>query len=251
MKRPAWLGGGGSRRTSAASWEPDELIVDAAMDERFRRVCAVWGDGRCEIARGYEVDRELRDRLLRLRHSGAVPARLVESSVSMEDIAAHWGGVRRAASGGEAGDRTASRLKAVFAAAAKAKASDVVFEIDSGRCRISCIVNDRKFALGEPLTAEDGAALTGFLFYGKEMGSAQTSYQRAAFQGFSVRAGGAVALPEKVTGLRCERGPHEPGGDHLYARLFYRDQIAEGTRLEDLGFSGAMKRPCSPRSGGR
>lgn len=236
MKLGQWLACAGSGARPAAAWEPDEMIVDPRMDERFRRLCAVFGDGRCVIARGYEVDRRLRDRLLDLRQSGAIPERLVETSVPMDEIAGHWG-----AAGAAGGERESGaeefRLKRLLAAAARAKASDVVFEIDSGQCRISCIVNDRKFALGEPLTGDDGRGLTGFLFYGKEMGSAQTSYQRAEFQGFSVRGGGSVPLPENVSGLRCERGPHEPAGDHLYARLFYRDQIAAGTRLEDLGFS--------------
>ena len=238
MRLSRWLAGLGSKPPPAASWEPDELIIHPRMDERFRRMCAVFGDGRCAIARGYEADRQLRDRLLELRQTGAIPERLVETGVPMEEIAGHWGAAGTAGRERESGVEE-MRLKRLLAAAAKAKASDVVFEIDSGQCRIFCIVNDRKFALGEPLTGDDGRGLTGFLFYGKEMGSAQTSYQRAEFQGFSVRAGGAVPLPEKVSGLRCERGPHEPAGDHLYARLFYRDQIAAGTRLEDLGFSAA------------
>ena len=79
--------------------------------------------------------------------------------------------------------------------------------------------------------------LTGFLFHCKDEGSAQTSYQRSAFQGFSIRAGGQVPLPATVSALRCQRGPHEPDGDHLFARLFYRDRIERGTTLERLGFS--------------
>ena len=236
MRISGWFGSGGSRNGGGKAWKPDELIVHGRMDARFRRVCAVFGGGGCEIARGYEADPGLRARLLELRQMGAIPARLVESSVSMEAIAAYWGASGSGATEGEIAG-AGVRVKRLFDLAAKAGAADVVFEIEGGQCRISAIVNDRKFPLSEPLTAEDGAALTGFLFYGKEMGSAQTSYQRASFQGFSVRAGGAVPLPENVTALRCERGPHEPRGDHLYARLFYRDQIKEGTRLEDLGFS--------------
>ena len=121
--------------------------------------------------------------------------------------------------------------------AAAARASDVVFENDGGLCRVHGIVNDRKLQLAAPMPADEGRELMGFLFHCKDEGSAQTSYQRSAFQGFSVRAGGQVPLPATVSALRCQRGPHEPDGDHLFARLFYRDRIEKGTTLESLGFS--------------
>ncbi len=105
------------------------------------------------------------------------------------------------------------------------------------RVRLHGIVNDRKLQLAEPLPADEGREVMGFLFHCKDEGSAQTSYQRSAFQGFSIRAGGQVPLPATVSALRCQRGPHEPDGDHLFARLFYRDRIERGTTLESLGFS--------------
>ena len=87
------------------------------------------------------------------------------------------------------------------------------------------------------MPADEGREAMGFIFHCKDEGSAQTSYQRSAFQGFSVRAGGQVPLPATVSALRCQRGPQEPDGDHLFARLFYRDRIEKGTTLESLGFS--------------
>ena len=214
------------------------LIRSGAMDQRFRRICAVYADGRCLIARGYEADPGLRTALVELKQQGVLPDILVEETVTMEEIAGYWNasGAGFGEGGGivdEAIIRSAGRL---FEAAAAARASDLIFEREGGVCRISVIVNDRKLFV-QSLTVEEGSALTGYLFYSKDGGSAQTSYQHRSFQGFSIRAGAAVPLPAAVSGLRCERGPHEPDGDHLFVRIFYRDRIAVGTTLEDLGFS--------------
>jgi len=165
-----------------------------------------------------------------------VPERLSEETASIEEIVACWHAARRSATGG--GDAAvADRVRRLFEDAAAARASDVVFENDRGLCRVFGIVNDRKLPLAEPLPAEQGREAMGFLFHAKDEGSAQTSYQRASFQGFSIRAGGSVPLPASVSALRCQRGPHEPDGDHLFARLFYRDRIEPGMTLGRLGFS--------------
>ena len=196
---------------------------------------------RCLIAEGHETDRRLRAALLALRRDrgtpwyGSAPARLVEQTASLEEIADCWRKADHETSGGEA--PAARRVRMLLEEAAAARASDIVFENDGGMCRVHGIVNDRKLALVEPLPADEGREAMGFLFHCKDEGSAQTSYQRGAFQGFSVRAGGQVPLPATVSALRCQRGPHEPDGDHLFARLFYRDRIAKGTTLESLGFS--------------
>ena len=240
MKRAtgAWLGRGARQTASGAG---AALIRHPAMDDWVRRVCAVHADGRCLIAEGHESDSRLRAALLALRRDrgtpwyGGAPDRLVEESASLEEIAERWRAAERADAGGEA--PAARRVRELFEEAAAARASDVVFENDGGLCRVHGIVNDRKLALAEPLPADEGRELMGFLFHCKDEGSAQTSYQRGAFQGFSIRAGGQVPLPATVSALRCQRGPHEPDGDHLFARLFYRDRIAKGTTLESLGFS--------------
>ena len=204
------------------------------MDDWVRRVCAVHADGRCLIAEGHESDRRLRAAPLALRRDGSVPARLTERTASLDEIAECW----RAADREKSGEAPAARrVRMLFEEAATARASDVVFENDGGLCRVHGIVNDRKLQLAEPLPADEGREVMGFLFHCKDEGSAQTSYQRSAFQGFSIRAGGQVPLPATVSALRCQRGPHEPDGDHLFARLFYRDRIERGTTLESLGFS--------------
>ena len=234
MRRPvaSWLGRGTEKTAPEGA---AALIRHPAMDEWVRRVCAVHADGRCLIAEGHESDRRLRAALMELRRSRGMPARLIERSASLEEIAECWRAAERE-EGGEA--PAARRVRSLFEEAAAARASDVVFENDGGLCRVFCIVNDRKLPLVEPMPADEGREAMGFLFHCKDEGSAQTSYQRSAFQGFSVRAGGQVPLPATVSALRCQRGPHEPDGDHLFARLFYRDRIEKGTTLESLGFSG-------------
>lgn len=238
MKRRPFRWFGGLRRPPAPDRAPaaGTLLRHAAMDARFRRICAVYADGRCLIAAGYEADNRLRAALLALRRDGSVPERLAEETAALEAIAACWeAGRPGAAGGGEA--PVARRIGRLLEDAAAARASDVVFENAGGLCRVHGIVNDRKLPLAEPMPAEEGREAMGFLFHCKDEGSAQTSYQRGAFQGFSVRAGGPVPLPATVSALRCQRGPHEPDGDHLFARLFYRDRIERGMTLERLGFS--------------
>ena len=207
-----------------------------AMSARFRRLCAVFADGRCLIAEGYEADDRLRLDLVALREAGAIPAVLTEESATLEEIAALW---REAGEGGAAvdGGGAARRLRSLLADAAAARASDVVFEQGQDDCKVFCIVNDRKLPLSAPLTPEEGRRVMGFLFHCKDEGSSQTSYRRSSFQGFSIRAGGSVPLPGGISALRCERGPHDPDADHLFARLFYTDRLDADMTLERLGFS--------------
>ena len=233
----ARLGSDGRGREQAGLPAPDLPIRAPAMDARFRRLCAVFPDGRCLIAEGYEPDDRLRLALVALREAGAVPPVLAEESATLEEIAALWRaqGTGAAAGGGAA----ARRLGRLLADAAAARASDVVFESGRDACRVFVIVNDRKLPLCAPLTAEEGRGIMGFVFHCKDEGSSQTSYRRASFQGFSIRAGGPVPLPGGISALRCERGPHDPDADHLFARLFYRDRLDEEMTLERLGFSEA------------
>ena len=237
MRLPRVLPGRNGNGHAAAAGMP-VLIRHDEMDARFRRVCAVFGDGRCAVAEGYGLDSQLRTALKRLQRDGAIPAGLREESASLEEIAAYWNDADTAS---RPVDESAipRRLRALVEAASEVRASDIVFEMAGGACTVSVIVNDRRRTLGERLTEAEGRQLTGFLFHSKEEGTGQTSYQRSSFQGFSVRAGGTVPLPARVSGLRCQRGPHEPEGDHLVARIFYRDQLKPGTTVQSLGFREA------------
>ena len=245
-----WLGGlrtvtaalgagrGGVRQGSHGTVETGSGVPlrVPAMSARFRRLCAVFADGRCLIAEGYEADDRLRLDLVALREAGTIPAVLTEESATLEEIAALW---RTAGAGGAAvdGGGAPRRLRSLLVDAAAARASDVVFEQGLDDCKVFCIVNDRKLPLSAPLTPEEGRRVMGFLFHCKDEGSSQTSYRRSSFQGFSIRAGGSVPLPGDISALRCERGPHDPDADHLFARLFYTDRLDEDMTLEGLGFS--------------
>ena len=233
-----WLGHrqAGPVQSGAPAGAADMPIQSPAMDARFRRLCAVFADGRCLIAEGYEPDDRLRLQLLALREAGVIPPVLAEESAALQEIAALWRAHGSAAA--SEGGAPARRIARLLADAALARASDVVFENGRDACRVFAIVNDRKLPLCAPLTSEEGRGIMGFLFHCKDEGSSQTSYRRASFQGFSIRAGGPVPLPEGVSALRCERGPHDPDADHLFARLFYQDRLDMEMTLERLGFSG-------------
>ena len=211
------------------------LIRHRTMDRAFRARAAVYGDGRLLLAQGHVHDRDLRSRLQALRRSGAVPPSLVEEAVPAEAVAAAW----RDATG----DGTASaaelggRLLDLLRTAADARASDFIIEWNpAAGTDVQAIVNDRKILI-DHLPASEGPPLLSFLFHAKDEGSQQSSYRRTAFQGYSVTASGDLRLPAGVTALRCQRGPHDGGGDHCYARLLYADRIGNDRTLEDLGFT--------------
>ena len=227
MNLPAIFG-----RSAPAQRKPVAFLAD---HERLSRIAAVWRDGRCLVARGYERDQQLRDALAQLQAKKRVRGTLRITTTTLAEIDKAWGHDMHTARKGGATElrKVAARI---FREAAVARASDVIFELSSESCLVYAIVNDAKLPLGHPLMVDEGAAVMGYLFHSKDEGSSQTSYQRGEFQGFSIRAGGAVDLPDSVSGLRCQRGPHDPDGDHMFCRLFYRDQLQQGMTLEHLGF---------------
>ena len=234
-----WLRGELGLREKRPAADGSGLVRWARMDAGFREKCAVWIDGRCLVAEGYSNDSHVREVLVALRRTGVLTGRLRQETATLSEVAAVW-----EESAGAARDRmddvdpeVAEGLRAIFTEAAKAKAADVEFEMSGTDCKVYAIVNDRKLQVRAPLTREMGRRLTHFLFYIKDAGSQQTGWQRNSFQGFSVRSGPLFRLPEGISALRCQRGPHEPDGDHLFARLFYRDQIELGKTLGDLGLS--------------
>ena len=210
------------------------LVQWSRMDDAFRVRCAVWGNGRCVIAEGYSGDMHVRTVLLDLKRTGVVPGGLREEVGTLSEIAAAWSGE----DGGEVdtNPEMVERLLRLFAEAAKARAADVVFEMGSADCRVFAIVNDRKFAVGAPLALKEAKAMTGFIFWSRDEGSRQTGWQRQSFQGFSVRPSRKLPLAPQIASLRCQRGPHEPDGDHLFCRMFYREMVSKDMTLEGLGF---------------
>lgn len=216
---------------------PSGLVRWERMDERFRERCAVWSDGRVLIAEGYGNDPDVGEVLVGLQRAGAVRGPLREEAATLREVAEVWRGSRGGAKRLEADSRVVEGLVGIFGEAAKARAADVVFQKGPSDCRVFAIVNDRKLPLGQPMTVREADQVFGFLFFVKDEGSRQTSLQRASFQGFSVRRSEVFPLPEEIAALRCEAGPDEPEGHHLYIRLFYRDQVGGKKTLEDLGFT--------------
>ena len=69
-----------------------------AGHERLRQIAALWPDGRCLIARGYEGDHELAGEIDRLQQRHKIPDVLSRRSGTLEDVAAAWSGRRVPAS---------------------------------------------------------------------------------------------------------------------------------------------------------
>ena len=223
-------------REKAPELMPSGLLRWDRMDDRFRERCAVWSDGRVMIADGYGHDLEVREVLVELQRAGALPDALSEDVGTLQEIAEVWRGNRVQGEGLEVDPLVVEGLVGLFTVAARARASDVVFERGPDDCRVYAIVNDRKRSLGSAMTVREAEKAFGLLFFVKDEGSRQTSLQRASFQGFSVRRSEVFPLPAEITALRCQAGPHEPDGHHLFIRLFYRDMGGKKT-LEDLGFA--------------
>ena len=215
---------------------PSGLLRWERMDERFRERCAVWSDGRVVMAEGYEDDLDVREVLAELQRQGVLPEVLHEETGTLQEVAEIWRGNRVEGQRLEVNARIVQGLVGIFEVAARARASDVVFEKGADDCRVYAIVNDRKRPLGSAMTVREADQVFGFLFFVKDEGSRQTSLQRGSFQGFSARRSEDFPLPREISALRCQMGPHEPDGHHLFVRLFYRDQVGGRKTLEDLGF---------------
>ena len=89
---------------------------------RLRQIAAVWRDGRCVIARGYENDRDLWREIDRLKQRHRVRGKLRQEAGTLEDVARAWSGT---AETGRvlAADNLKARLSAIFGEAATARAS--------------------------------------------------------------------------------------------------------------------------------
>ena len=241
----AWLG----LKERPPRVDPSGLVRWDRMDDAFQATCAVWADGRCLIADGYAMDEHVRGVLGALQATGAVPARLREQIVPLERVAEAWGRVRGEGLAKIADPRTVDRVFDIFAKAVEAEGDDLVIEVGTEDTRVKVCVNDRKIQIGKPLTVQEGEQMIEHLMYGRDEGSGQTGTVRQSFQGFSLKAG-EVKLPEQITALRCQRGPHAPGGQHLFARMFVGERMKEGTTLQTSGSATRLPR-YSGKSGCR
>ena len=200
-------------------------------------MCAVFEGGEYWYARSYEREAWLLSEIATLELARAIPAETSRRIVEIEEIGRAWKGAEELR---EVVDEETRKLERVLRVAADARASDLVIETDEVACRVFAIINDRKLQIGEKWRAEEGRRVMRKLFYFKEQGSQQTSYQERVCQGFAVRDHAELRLPAKVSGLRGQRGPSEPAGEHMFLRLFYRDTL-ENLSLAHLGFEAEQR----------
>ncbi len=213
----------------------NNIIDHKNMTPEFRGLCAVSDEGQCLIVSGYVNDPKLRTDIMALQHKGVIPKSLIEKLVSPEEIAEAYNDRHEVTM---ATDKAVERITAILLEATDAKASDVIFELVGDSCVVSAIVNDKKIRMGDPLIHADGDSIMKRLFLAREGATGQTSYQIQEFQGFSIRPGNMeVPLPPGISGIRGERGPHEPDGDHMFLRLFFKNTVKEEPNLSDLGFT--------------
>ena len=216
----------------------DGLVEWDRMDEDFKSKCAVWADGRCILAEGYDGDPHVREILLGLRHSGVVPEVLRERRGTLEEVAAAWRGGEEVRGSRMADPEKEEKLYRVLEQAIEAEADDVLLEKGATNCRVFVIVNNRKLALGAPMTAAEGDWIVNYLFYCKHPGSRQSGVVKHEFQGWGVGSS-EMRMPEKIAALRVERGP-DVNGEHTAIRIFAKGRVSDDMTLEKLGFSAEV-----------
>lgn len=221
-----------------------DVVVDKRMSDELRDVFVAFADGTHWFAEGYEREPWVLSEIAVLVRRKAIPAETERRIVELEEIRAARTSARIVDG---TPDETARRIEGVLAVAAGARASDLVLEVGEASGRACAIVNDRKYRIGDRWRAEEVRRAMRKLFYLKEGGSQQTTYQDHRDQGFSLRSPEGLRLPSKVAALRAERGPHEPGGEHMFLRIFYSDTLMN-VSLERLGFTAAerevLERQC-------
>ena len=221
-----------------------DVVLDKRMSAELRDVFVPFADGMHWFAEGYEREPWVLSEIAVLQRQRAIPAETERRIVELEEIRA----IRTSARIVDGtSDETARRIEGALVVAAGARASDLVLEVGEASGRACAIVNDRKYPIGDKWRAEEVRRAMRKLFYLKEGGSQQTTYQDHKDQGFSIRNPEGLRLPSKVAALRAERGPHEPGGEHMFLRIFYTDTLVN-VSLERLGFSApeceVLERQC-------
>ena len=116
----------------------------------------------------------------------------------------------------------------------------MVFENDGTECVVFALVNDSKLRIGHPIVADEAAQIMGFLFHAKDEGSAQTSYQRAEFQGFSIRSVAATYNCRPLCRACAASEVRTIPMETISLRgCSISDQLASGMTVQKLGFSEA------------
>lgn len=211
-----------------------EPVSCPELSRDSREKCAVFVDGTYWFGRSYERDPELLSELTILKKRRKLPEETGRKVVELGQIAEVWNGVSVVVEGSHESMR---KFEHALRVAAEARASDLVLDSDGTSCRAYALVNDRRHLIGDPWRAQEATQVMNAVFYAKEPGSGQTSIQARSYQGFAVRRGvTAFRLPRSVSGLRGERGPSEPVGEHMFLRIFYSDAL-EDVSLQGLGFT--------------
>lgn len=221
-----------------------DLVADKRMSAELRDVVAVFSDGTYWFATSYEREPWVLSEIAVLVRQQAIPQETSRRVVDIDEIRALWASARDV--DGEV-DPVARRIEGVLATAARARGDDLVLEVKEGSARACVVVHGRKYQIGEKWRADEGQLAMRKIFFNKEGGSQQTSYQERKDQGFAVRDPDGFRLPSGVVALRGERGPSAPTGEHLFLRIFYSDTLAAAS-LEGLGFTAAecevLERQC-------
>ena len=237
MSGGGYLGRVWSRAAADKGRGEMNLVRHKRISEWMAQVCAVFEDGQYWFAEGYEREQRLLSEIAVLRKAKVIPHESSREVVSLRDIKAIREGAHVVDEDVDEQTRQARRKwEEALEVAAQARASDLVLEIDEAVCRVSAIVNDRKYQIGDLWTTGEGRRAMSKVFFVKERGSQQTSYQEREFQGFALRDRTRVRMPNRVGSLRGERGPSAPAGEHMFLRLLYADSLQE-LSLEKLGFA--------------
>lgn len=215
------------------------MVDDPRLTDETRKICAIWLDGRIAVAPGHKNNVDLNFLITELQSENVIPETHEWDTLSPREIGDAWADAM-ADDDNQASPEQIATTRRLLALAAEAKASDLIFEVSGDKCEILAIVLDQKISLADPMTRREGSQMMGYFFNNKADGSHQVTYHRTQFQGFSIPSTPQFRLPENVSSLRVQRGPHDPDGDHMYIRMLYRDTIKADTTLEDLGFSPAQ-----------
>ena len=203
----------------------------------FQRAAALHEDGSLHVIKA-ESD-AVHGELTRLRRKWRLPdivLRVPATPVSLEHlygINGEDGGLSQIREGDlEPGAR---RLMGLLRDIATLGASDLKILVRQDHADLRIKVGGDEITYGEPWPVGDANRAISFLFDIRAEGDGAAAQQRGAYQGFSIAAGGRIALPDGVVALRGQKSTIAGGGDMLVMRLLYSREANEAGRLEDLG----------------
>ncbi|WP_419905868.1 ATPase, T2SS/T4P/T4SS family [Kiloniella sp.] len=212
-----------------------DIITHKKLSQRFMELCAVTSDGTYYYAKGYDKDTTVLNEVHSHMRAKILPREKSKVTCDLSDIAALYD---KSVNSDVPADKLKSRIYNLLKACANAKASDLVIHSDGVSCKFHALVNDNKIKLCTPWTSSEGTQAMEQIFFAKDEGSKQTSYEKSSNQGFSISPSDAFPLPGNIVKLRVQRGPSH-NGDHMVMRLFY-ENTTDNLTLEKLGFDSEL-----------